>query len=260
MKNLVIFIILASIMQIAYSQKPGVGLKDLGLKGNVKQVIKFTYRGDEKVDTIGTPEKDIINFDEKGNQLDETMYDKTGQMQKMLFTYTKGRITEKQYYNGKVFDSLIHIYNDQGYEIEFDTEMGGDPSLKIVKSDYKVWYKYDAKGNKIEAKTNGTFRNSPNKTIFLYDEKNQEIESDSYLPDGKKGEMTKFYYDSLGNQIKTETFNAEGNLVSDRTVSYRNLDGHGNWQLMTTLFKSHSDKLIVYWPASIVKIQIIYFN
>jgi hypothetical protein len=262
MKYCLLIIVINLFAGFADAQKPGARLIAMGLKGKVKQVIEYKYSSDEGIGAPENPEKSIINFDEKGNQLDETIYFKVGLIKKTFFSYTKGKITQRQYYNKKLNGTYIQTYDENGHEIEFDMSSDGDTSIKIPKSKSKFVIKYDNKGNRIEE--DGYFNGTTltNKTIFIYNKENQVVEEDRvrYSSIGVKKEKCINKYDSKGYIIRSETYDLLGKLKDEYAVSYSNFDKQGNWLVVAFVMKMYSDKQDNSLSKDITKREIVYFK
>jgi len=264
MKYISLIIVISLFVGFANAQKPGARLLALGLKGKVKQVTEYVYKDVEYISNLRTPEKHIENFDEKGNQLDETVYTNTGLIKKTVFIYTKEKIIQRQYLNGKLNGTFVQIYDDNGHEIELDMSTDEDTSEEIPmpKMNSRTIVKYDKKGNKAEEDEflNGT--KLTGKTTFVCNDEYQIVEEDRvrYFSTGVKKEKSINKYDSAGNKIKSETYDLLGKLIDEYTVSHDNLDQHGNWQLMTFIMKMHSQPHDDSLYKVITKREIVYFR
>ncbi|WP_259069385.1 hypothetical protein HDF24_14155 [Mucilaginibacter sp. X4EP1] len=248
------------VTQIAFAQIKVTDISENGLKGKVKKVIEYTYRGGENLDTLGTPEKRIRNFDEKGNQIDEVIYDKSGNlMTKFVFEYPKDKTIIKNQYdaNNKLQCKYTFKYDPRGNEIEFDT-YANNPSIK---TDAKMVFVYDANQNRIEEDSYIDGSHQTERAIFFYNEKNQKIEEDRalFFTQAIKNEKIIFSYDDLGNQIKSETFDSNDKLTGSTEISYSQNDLNGNWLVRTLELKGHSKMQGNYIFKDITKRYILYF-
>jgi hypothetical protein len=153
MKNLVLFIIFLCIVRLAAAQTRVTDLSQAPLKGKVKQVTTYTFRGANHTapDTTASAEKTIETFDEKGWALEVKMYDKNDALQERFsFEYIGDSIVVKKQFDGsgKLFVKYIFKYDGQGKETEFDMNSDAQPQMRLAKINYRCIYKYDKLGNK----------------------------------------------------------------------------------------------------------------
>jgi hypothetical protein len=142
------------IVRLATAQTRATDLSQTPLKGKVKQVITYTFRGDNHIvpDTTAIAEKTIETFDEKGWPLEEKMYNKNDVLQESFsFEYTGDSIVVKKQFDasGKLFAKYIFKYDDQGKETEFDVNSDAQPQIRLAKINYRCIYKYDKMGNRV---------------------------------------------------------------------------------------------------------------
>src|SRR6185437_6346351 len=101
MKNLITIIALFCCLTTVVAQ-PGRGmtapfpisnLKEIGIKGRVKEITEYTYFksiGEDEVDTLKKPYKTVSTFDALGNELTETKYTPKGiVISKLMFDYSQ---------------------------------------------------------------------------------------------------------------------------------------------------------------------------
>lgn len=242
MKKIVLLIALDCFVQIASAQTSENCLNDFGLKGNVKEITDFTYRGsinETNPDNLKHPEKSIIKFDKDGNELEESVFDMYGKISsKSLFIYKEDKSVVKNQYdgNGMLQGRYVFKYNEKGNKTEFDTYYG--PELKLVS---KVIYKHDANGNKIEEDTYDAGRFLTEKAVFRYNEKNQKVEGYQgwFLPNVNKKERLLFKYDDPVNQITSDIYDLSGKLTGENSTTLSNIDDQGNWQVKLVELKGY---------------------
>jgi len=263
MKYKTLIIIIGLFAKFANAQKSGPTLKEMGLKGKVKQVIEYTYRGGANVDTLGMPEKTVMSFDESGHEIGEIRYKKNGQVEyKFLFAFPDaGTIVKTQFNNvGHSIGKYIFKYDVMGNQIEFGTYLDARPEIGFTKSVYIINYKYDEKGNNIETINNGTSEEFPNKTLIKCNSDHQAIEIYSYLANGKPYDKILYRYDSQGNRNKFEEYNISGKLLEEEAALYDHLDSFSNWQIETIESRLYGEVRGDRFSKSITKRHIEYFE
>ncbi len=255
------FIVTSLFVGVADAQKPADRLIEMGLKGMVKQVtevINFSEANNtsESSDTV------IMNFDGRGQELDK-IFKKNGQEKKTAFVYAKGKITERQFYHGKVIETANLLYNNNGQLIEFNSTHDEDPFLENpFKGKSMVIVKYDKKGNKIEEDDYFDGNKLSGKSSFIYNKNNQNVEEDreKYLSSGIKKEKSINKYNLRGEKVKSQTFDSLGRLIDEYSVTYSNFDQHGNWLLRIFNMKmpgqSHDDS----FSKNITRRKIVYYQ
>ena len=262
MKKAVLSAAFICLVHIVNAQTNETCLSDFGLKGNVKEIIDFVYRGyfnQNNVDSAKSPEKNIIKFDKNGNELDAYSYDRRGRLSaKFVFSYENSKTLVKKSYdaNGALQGEYIFKYDDKGNQIEMDTYY--DIDLKLLNS---LIYKYDKSGNRVEEDTYNAAGGLTEKAIYHFNENGQVAEQNQgwYMPNSSKIQKVLFKYDSAGNKTTDYTYDLNGQLTGESNISYNNLDGHGNWQLKLTVLKGHTGWQGDFFFRNIVKRHIKYF-
>jgi len=270
MKKLFFLILLVCFVQIANAQLlyelPIPYLKDLGLKGRIKEVIELDYGGEINgvtVDTLGKYNKTVLKFDVDGKRKETTEYDPDGNMiVKWLFDYTKERTVEVNRTNNAniLLSRYIFKYNDQGKQIECDSYVNYiiDNVVDTVFSKYI--FKYDVNGNRIEEDIQDEKSAYIDKIIFLYNDKHQQIEKDSYSVDGSLYAKTLYEYDQSGNTIKNEDYDPnKGISIGGDSAAYSNIDKHGNWLLKNYQESFSPNKTGGMVQKGIIKRTILYY-
>gem|GEM_PF-6805295 len=146
MKNLILFTILLCVVRLTTAQTRVTDPSQPSLKGKVKRVTTYTFRGGNHTapDTTASAEKTIETFDEKGWALEEKMYDKSGALQaRFLFEYVGDSIVVKKQFDGsgKLFVKYICKYDGQGKEREVDVNSDAQPQLGLAKRESRCIYK-----------------------------------------------------------------------------------------------------------------------
>lgn len=155
--------------------------------------------------------KNILNYDKKGNVVEDGDYDYTNNpdgilIEKETFNYDdKGNLSETKWYDSN--DSMVSketdTYDDKGNIIESDKYLYSHGNHSIP---YSSTCLYDKKGNKIDEKYNPL--------CVMYDRQIGEA---------------KYLYDAQGNVIHQLYYNAKDYSFSfDRTYTYT-YDKYGNW-------------------------------
>jgi len=240
MKNLILFITITCISQIANAQMsdklPTTSLKDLKLRGHVKEVVDSGYVGEllqVKIDTMHVYYTTTMKFDEKGNETGETtQYGDKTLNSKSSYNYIdkKTLIVNRTSTDSKFFDISIFKYNENGKKIECDY------SANFIQNDVpdttfgKYIYKYDTinKRTEVAIQRKDTVENE--KIIFLFNDKHENIETDIYNSRGILYYKTVSYYDRYGNKTKSENY-LFGQPTGGNTSTYNKVDHNGNWKL-----------------------------
>jgi hypothetical protein len=247
MKNLTLFIIFLFIVRLAAAQTRVTDLSQASLKGKVKQVTTYTFRGDNHTvpDTTDSAEKTIETFDEKGWALEEKMYGKNDTLkERFSFEYIGDSIVVmKQFdYSGKLFVKYIYKYDSQGKETEFDMNSDAQPQMRLGKINYRCIYKYDELENRVSEEQYIDNDKLTMKTNSKYNDLHQRIQSDEESFFGKIVKKSKviFTYDNVGNLIKSEIYDVDGHLTGGNDASYGKFDKYGNWLIKTSSYSGHS--------------------
>ena len=229
MRNLITFIVffcfLRPVQNVNILRPPTAAsnLKELDLKGQVKEVIEYDYSenyGDE--DTSKKNDKTISEFDRHGNLLNETAYTPLGKIiSKSLYDYTKNdTVTISQFDdNNKLAVKLILKYDDKGFLVE---SAQYSPS---VPNPFKVIFKNDKKGNEIESRLYSGDGHLLRATTTVYNEKDQKIEKD--LGEHFNGKVV-YKYNELGYLVDEETRKKNDSSVLTEQ-KYDKHDKFGNW-------------------------------
>ena len=258
----------STIGHIVSAQGPPASLKELGLKGRVKQVIEDNYdivRNNANGDSLKHVGKRIKNFDENGNQLDESSYDKGGDLEsKFTFDYSKARkvIASAQDNNGNLLAMFIIKYDDRGNEIELSPYLEGAKLRGPGPIKFKAFFKYDGRNDRVEMDTYTPGINLHSKEIFVYNDNHQIIEkySTEESPNGVIKKRITLKYSSGGNQIEEESYDSKGRLKSESTTLYSNIDVDGNWLIANSQFKYHNGDQRDYISKDVAKREIVYFK
>jgi hypothetical protein len=247
MKNLVLFIILLCIFRLAAAQTRVTDLSQSPLKGKIKRVTTYIFRGEnhKAPNTTARAEKTIETFDEKGWAIDEKMYDKNDALrERSSFEYIADSIVVKNQFDnsGKLFVKYIFKYDGQGKQTEFDMNSDAQPQMRLAKINYRCIYKYDELGNRISAEQYIDNNKLTMKTTSRYNDQHQRIQSDeeSFFGKAVNKSIVAYTYDNAGNLIKSEIYDTDGNLTGGNSVSYDKFDKQGNWLIQTSSYRGHS--------------------
>jgi hypothetical protein len=247
MKNPILFAILLCIVKLAVAQTRITDVSQSSLKGKVKRLTTYTFRGGNHVapDTTTSAEKMIETFDEKGWALEEKMYDKSGALQERFsFEYIGDSIVVKNQFDGsgKLYVKYIFKYDSQGKETEFDMNSDAQPQSRLAITDYRCIYKYDELGNRVSEEQYIDHDKLTIRTNSRYNELHQRVQSDEESFFGKTVNKSKivYAYDKAGNPIKSHIYDADGKSTGDNTMSYYNYDKYGNWQTEKSSYSGHS--------------------
>jgi len=231
MKNFILIIVFFCFVQIVEAQtlfppEAVSNLKELGIKGHVKELIEYSYSAKyDDNDTSKKRWKTIFEFDQQGNLLSEIVYSPHGRItSKSLYNYTKkDTVTISQFdYTNKLANKLILKYDDRGMLIESDQY-----NPPIVAPTFKTTFKYDVKGNEIENDLyfgNGSLAQV---AVIFYGRKNQKTEED-FTGKFAINNKTVYKYDELGYLIEEETINKDDSAPTIE-LKYAKHDKYGNW-------------------------------
>ena len=248
MKNLLVFIILSCIARFAASQTRVTNVSEPSLKGKVKRVVTYTFRGVNNTapDKTLNAEKTIETFDEKGWPQETKMYDTNGELQERFsFEYIGDSIIVKKQFDGsgKFFVKYVFKYDREGKETEFDINSDAQPQFRLAKIDAVSIYKYDELGNRISQDQYIDHDKLSLKTNLSYNDRHQKIQSDeeSFYDNLHTKTKTIFNYDKAGNLIRSQIYDADGKLTRVNTITYDNFDKYGNPLTETLSFGGHNN-------------------
>ncbi|HTE00287.1 MAG TPA: hypothetical protein VK668_13430 [Mucilaginibacter sp.] len=232
MKTLIIFAIFYTFVPIANAQQEELSLKELNLKGKVKEITEYLYIGEINqlnVDTLEQTGESITKFDRIGNKIETANYDKYGVLRnKHFYNYKNDTVVIISNYDAddklKYQHKYVFKYNIDGSKIEFE-----EYNITVSKLLSKFVYKYDKNGNMVEKDDYSPGIDPPIRDIFLLNKKNQIIERDLYINGGNQFYKSIMTYDQLGNQIKKELYNIDGKLDMINSITYNYIDKYENW-------------------------------
>ncbi len=231
-------------------------LKEMNLKGRVKAIKQFAYRGDDvkgqivkggrqcyrekiylfneagqKIETYNfegtfgydscTISKEIYHYDKDGNRIQIEIFNSDGSIRKKwIYKYEDGNNVETTAYHYKENRGVkwTSQYDSYGNEIEINCFYEDGTREK----DYN---KFDSKGHLIESEyyEQDTLWA---KEIFKYDFKGNLIEEYRYNSNGELDWMYK--YDKNSNEIKVEDYYGDKKLHKVFIYKYA-FDEQGNW-------------------------------
>lgn len=229
MKSLIAFITFFCFLQptgdvkILQPPTPASTLKELDLKGPIKEVIEYSYsvtHDDE--DTSKKRYTTITEFDRQGKLLNETAYSPDRKLiSKSLYDYTKkDSVAISQFDdNNKLANKLILKYDDKGFLVEYDQYTPPSPAP------FKTTFKYDGKGNKIEQTAYFAGGHLALTRTTTYNEKNQKIQTDL---GSRLNSKIVYKYNELGCLVEEEVLkNTDSSVLAKQ--KYTRYDKYGNW-------------------------------
>jgi hypothetical protein len=201
--------------------KPLTDAESIELTGSVKQVMQSCYKAHQRegVVTQGKLELDyssrnlnfIATFDEKGHKTEETLFGTDG-IHRKTFNQSGQPIKDVHEMNGKLYQTALHTYNEQGGPLEFIT-LNADNSVA-----HRHIYKYNDNGQQVES----SFYVSRNgkeilfsRTAVTYDDKVHTVVNGIKY----SNLLSSIEYDGEGN-IKRKyvnTYNEQGKMTESIT-------------------------------------------
>lgn len=246
MKNLILFISFLWGAISANAQTRLTDLSQVSLKGKVKSVITYTFRGENHLipDTTGSVEKTVETFNEKGWALDEKRYKNDMLTDRFLFEYIGDSIVVNNQFNssGKLHAKYIYRYDSDGKETEFDMKSDAQPQIRLAKINYRCIYKYNESGDRISDEQYIDDNRLTMKTTSKYNDHHQRIQSDEewfFDKTVKKSKIT-YTYDNAGNLLKSEICDLDGKRTGGNEISYNKFDKYGNWLMKTSTYYGHT--------------------
>jgi hypothetical protein len=233
-----------------------------GLKGKVKQLTDYFYDSEEALKEKHPSIKNITLFDNNGREIEDVEI-KGQKTTKTFYRYLGRQVIDTTYSDGQFFETGIEISDTADHLVELDLEIN-NPDMPAGFGHFKdkTIFKYDNKGNQIEASTYDEQGKLTIKRNLIYNNKNQVVEGDdeSYRLGGIQTMKTLQSYNGSGLKIKESGYEND-KLTHEGSISYDNFDKDGNWLFSTTDSKYHSD--VVYkdkTSKSITIREIIYFQ
>lgn len=232
----VIYVVLAGltilICSCAKKKEEWNELKMYDLNGKVRVFSEYSYKAIEKFGVVekaarersSYPYEDIyIEFDKKGNPLEEVKYKSDGRIESMsVCKYdSKGNSIESVHYGrDSVFDSrYTYKYNKKNLILQV-VKYGLDNNILN-----KTNFKYNGKDQLIEEIELGPKDNVESKNTYKYDNEGNKIEVDTYTSIGKLKERNTYKYDNHGNMIQNSVYMSNGYLSENRIYKF---DKYGN--------------------------------
>ncbi len=261
MKRLSFAIIFLLFIQFCWAQTAKNSLTKQSLKGRVKKIessLFYIPSDSVKLDTLVPHDKFIDLFDEKGNEVEYSYFDKSGILvSKSIKKYNeKNENIEEDYFTkGEVLESTtIYQYDDKGNLIESDHEFIPDKAYS------KTLYKYDDKGNNIEDDIFSNDGSLKYKDTYKYDSNGNQTEMNYWR---KKDDTITvrwtFSYNEAGHRIKEDRYTPDGVLGIENVITYDNLDKTGNWQLQNRKSKGQSKQYATLSSYSVTTRKIYYY-
>lgn len=184
---------------------------------------KYTYDAQQNliIEEYWTNEnldsKKIFIYDESNNEIEETEYDKEGDLKnKTIYEYNKNE------------------------DVTFKNAVGYDASGKV---DYNWNRRYDIAGNEIQSYYRSGIINSL--TEMTYNDRNELIEERELYSSNEPIWVKKFDYDGLGNLIReTKIDYSSQNYVYDKSYKYE-FDEEKNWIKKVEYSKVHPVQIVL---------------
>lgn len=207
-------------------------LQQLYLQGEIKQIRTSSYTVLEKFDQIEkkskTTEREntLLTFNEKGNQVEKTLFSPTDKPTR-IYTYLydmKGNraLVNETLDDGTLKKRYIYTYDDKGNRTEINTYSGDGIFLQKEKRTY------DEKQNPLEEDTYNGKGELEQKQINIYDEKGLCIESNLYTPSGELKNRYTYSYDENKNMLERKKYDKNGKILANHTYTY-SFDKRKNW-------------------------------
>lgn len=190
--------------------------------------------------------REMYYYNEDGNRYKEVLYNQNGSLGSRI-TYVfdrKGRITQSDCHN-YLGVNYIYKYDNRGNRVEAH-KYYGDGNLY-----FKATYAYNKKGNRIEEQIFTSEGKLFSKWKYQYDESGNRIIKERYLPNDRPDCKLVYKYDENHNKTHWKHFGSDGQLISEGTYVYE-YDSHGNWTKKTKMENSE--------PIYILKREIEYFE
>ena len=243
MKALALFLTLACLSNFAFAQVKVTDFNQPELKGHVKQVIEYGYKGNNNginVDTTLRGEKTIKNYDEKGNEINEYDFDVTGAPAfEFLFSYSGDTLVIKKQYSSAniLIEEYYYRFNRDGVETEFDTFLHRN---LFEGQGTKTYYTYDVKGNRIiETQYNLKGQLLITDSTF-YDRSGRIIEKHLHSGGNKYYSQSVFRNNGDKNGFQKLDYDKNGKSTGGLTQIVSKFDSHGNWLLRISENSNHT--------------------
>ena len=205
-------------------------------------------------------------YDSKGNKLQEVKYDDDGEIRhKNSFKYdSRGNKIEKLRYIGEdLIEKFNYSFDSKGNLLE-DSHYSYYESKK--KMEHIFSYKYDSRGNKIEEieKKSSDYDDDYNKKdpslgdkkTYKYDSKGHLIESKEYYFSEIMTSKRTCAYDATGNKIKETYYNKDGKITLKTIFTF---DSRGN-KLEEAEYSEDGDLTISKYDANGNRIEEGYYS
>lgn len=271
MKCLVLLTILSCFLLIANAQPggtrismgeaPGINLTASELKGAVKEIIESEYHGklnESNIDTSKAASKTLMKFDQKGNEIEELRYGRSGKLlSRCTYDYANPKfVLVKKYIQDTVLlGKYIYADNDSGKVVRLDIIPGK------YAAGFRTLYRYNNKGFIAGESTGVASKDTMfviGRTIFEYNENGRKILRKAYDHGGNLIDSTSFSYDALNNITEISMMNMSGMMHSKSLIKRTKIDKYGNWRL--TVSEENSDGLLGNMLTKyIIKRTILYY-
>ncbi len=237
MKKIITSVFLTFYGSFLYAQKPGQGLSAYSLKGKVKEVTEYFYRGKPgEADTLHPTNTHVIQLNEDGNVTAELQYTSVGALkEKAIYDYSIEHMMVVNYFNAKgdVTSQSVYKFDNDGREIEVITRSASGYRTRALFKHYH--------DGKIKEQDGYTKDDVPNgKILTSYNENGKLAEQDFVNSDGQLGVKHTILYDTLKNEV------IENSLTIKTGVTVRQVrvdsapDKNNNWQIRAIDITEHS--------------------
>lgn len=218
-------------------------------------IYEFTSRGLIKsikaINPDGSDMGIILEQEFENNLPVKLIKHMSGEEERYVYNDAGQKKEEQHLAAGKVRSSFNYEYDDKGnvvrklrllpdgsvgYEFRYEYDTKGN----IVKQEgyYQDkfndgWlFKYDKKGNKIEAFHQGEDRMVYDKFYYDYDKNGNLLNETNLDGEGKKKSEVVYTYNKYGDLVDEKKYGVDGQLVIHNTVSYE-YDNKRNWLVKT---------------------------
>lgn len=260
---LILLSLSASFGQIPKSKSQKSLMPDLiadGLKGEVKQVIEeseylssYLKKMKERFNTKISGDRQIssvIEYDEAGNRTKSDAYSKGRIFLKVIYDYLD---------NERISKEELITYGDEILAPTTLTSKEKNNTALDARYSYKLTYKYDENGSRIEE---NWIRNTGKiwiKDFIFFDKENRISEQiRRHSGEDKISSRVLFRYDEKGNIKQTIYINANGE-ESEKHESYE-FDSQGNWIKHIVSQQTNFNPKGVFEPFLIKYRKITYFT
>jgi len=242
------------IAYFALAQKSESGLKSFGLKGKVKVLTEYTFKGKKgRLDTLHSISKIVVEFNENGNITSESV---DGVLkEKSVYDYSLNKTVVVNSY-----DSKGNVTSQIAYKLDRDDNEVEANTRSVSGQTYKYMMKYNTDGKILEQEDYKGTDNTPfAKIVSHYDNNGELSEQDSFGINGQLQIKRTVLYDSINNVSHQETLYPIIDSQLIESINTVNLDKNGNWQLKTIEGTQHFKTKPDWLGLTIIKRELTYY-